>query len=179
MVQSTAELQENAYSDQEAITLAGIIVSKTIRLNKKNEKFAIVKIEDLRGTLEFPIYAKLYEQCKEILGDEPLFIRGRVNYRDEEVGFFSDELQLLSDFRKENAKSITIEIDHREVSEEQLRFVRGTFMKYPGNHPIHIHIRTPEGSFIRIRLAEKVGFEPALMQELEDLLKFQAFIFTY
>merc|ERR1712096_206272 len=70
---STAQLQEGSYQDQESLSLAGIVVSKTVRLNRSSEKFAILVIEDLRGTLELAVFARVFSQTAELLvKDEPL-----------------------------------------------------------------------------------------------------------
>ncbi|MGK5092081.1 DNA polymerase III subunit alpha [Deltaproteobacteria bacterium TL4] len=180
-VQSTADLSdsENSYKDGDSITLVGIIVSKTIRLNKQSEKFAIVKLEDLRGTIEFPIYNKLYETVAPILGDEPLWIKGRINYRDDEIGIIPDEIQLLSQYRAEKGRSMVIEIEHQELSEAQLSFIRGSLLKYPGSYPVHFKVYTSEAVTVSLELAEKISFTPALMDELAEQLKGQRLMFKY
>ena len=69
---TTMQLQEGDLKEQEVVSLAGIVVSKTVRLSRSSEKFAIILLEDLRGSLEFPIFARVYAQTADLLEkDEP------------------------------------------------------------------------------------------------------------
>ena len=102
--------------------MVGIVVNNTVRLNQSNEKFAIVTLEDTRGTIEFPVFASVYEKVGELLeSDDPLLISGRVNYRDEEVGMFVDNVHRLSELRETEAKSMLIKIGAESLNQESVR----------------------------------------------------------
>ena len=77
---TTAKMKEGLHAEKDKVSLVGIVVNNTVRLNQSNEKFAIVTLEDTRGTIEFPVFASVYEKVGELLeSDDPLLISGRVN----------------------------------------------------------------------------------------------------
>ncbi|MBF0350496.1 MAG: DNA polymerase III subunit alpha [SAR324 cluster bacterium] len=181
LTRTTQDLREKEVKEGEQIALAGVVVSKTIRLNKQLQKFAIVKIEDLKGSLEFPVYYQLFENSGQLLdSDEPLLITGRVVYRGEdEVSIMSESLQLLSDYRLEKAKSMTIETGRTLIPEQNLKYVRGEFMKFPGTHPIYFKFRSPDDVDVTIQIQEKVNYTPMLVERLAEMLKDQNIYFRY
>ncbi|MEC8254703.1 MAG: DNA polymerase III subunit alpha, partial [SAR324 cluster bacterium] len=84
---SSADILTGIHKEGDNVSIAGIVVEKTIRLTKNSEKFAIVRLEDLRGILELPIYSRIYNDYGHLLEmDEPLLVSGRISFRDDEFG---------------------------------------------------------------------------------------------
>lgn len=176
---TTAELLDGTFSDEHA-SLVGIVVDKTVRLNKDSEKFAIVRVEDLRGTLEFPVYARTYSDCAELLeSDEPLLIHGRVVQRDDEVTLIPDRIQRLSDVRMNEAERLTLELYPDSLSDEQLRLLRNILKKYPGEKPLDFLVHAEDGVEVTVSVEENLRFAPALTLELEELLPSRQIWFRY
>ena len=74
---SSADILTGTHKEGDNVSIAGIVVEKTIRLTKNSEKFAIVRLEDLRGILELPIYSRIYNDYGHLLEmDEPLLVSG-------------------------------------------------------------------------------------------------------
>ena len=94
---TTSKLKDGAHPEKEKVSLIGNVVNNIIRLNQKNEKYAIVTLEDMRGTIEFPVFASVYEKTSDLLeGDEPLLITGRVNHREDDISLYADNIRTLS-----------------------------------------------------------------------------------
>jgi DNA polymerase-3 subunit alpha len=177
---TTADLIDGKHKEGEPVALAAIVVEKTIRLTKTAEKFAIIRIEDLRGTLELPIYTRAYQEFGELLDkDQPLLIEGRVQLRDEDFGLIADKLTLLSQVRAERARLMTIGIQRDRLSQEQLHYLRGIFQKHPGERPVRFRVLTPGDAELVIETPTQVQFSPMMMEELEELLHAQSVEFGY
>lgn len=173
------QLKEGKKTEGNAVTLAGMIVSKMIKLNKKSERFAIIKVEDLSDTIEFALYAKVYAESQELLEkNEPIFIKGRVYMREEEVSFTPDSVQLCSQYRQELAKMLVIRVQ-QPLPPDQVRRLKGAFSKSPGNCQIRVHISTPENTSVLIQLQEKICPDLNLINEIEEILKHQTLEFRY
>ena len=180
LAKTTADLVGGVFSNGDEISLAGIIVGKTIRLNKNSEKFAIICLEDLRGTLEMAIYTHPYAKYGELLEqEEPLLVHGKVVQREEDYSLLVDEIHLLSQVREEQAQAILIAIDEHPLTPEQLKYVRGIFQKYPGERKIEFHIKALEQTTVKICPQEQVMFTSNMVQELEEALQQQLFSFQY
>ena len=99
MATSSADILTGIHKEGDNVSIAGIVVEKTIRLTKNSEKFAIVRLEDLRGILELPIYSRIYNDYGHLLEmDEPLLVSGRISFRDDEFGLVADRLGMHEDF---------------------------------------------------------------------------------
>ena len=134
-------MKEGLHAEKDKVSLAGIIVNNTVRLNQSNTKYAITTLEDMWGTLEFPVFASVYEEAGELLErDEPLLITGRVNYRGEEVGLFVDKVHQLSRIRETEAKSMTFNIGSEPLNQDSISLLRNTLQKYSGDKTFTITI---------------------------------------
>ncbi|MBT6727393.1 MAG: DNA polymerase III subunit alpha, partial [Deltaproteobacteria bacterium] len=177
---SSADILTGIHKEGDNVSIAGIVVEKTIRLTKNSEKFAIVRLEDLRGILELPIYSRIYNDYGHLLEmDEPLLVRGRISFRDDEFGLVADRLELLSQVRSEKALSMTICIDQERMPPEQLRHLRGIFQKYQGSQEVHFRVITESDASVMIQTPMQVQLNPRMMDELEELWKEQTALFTY
>lgn len=177
---SSADILTGIHKEGDNVSIAGIVVEKTIRLTKNSEKFAIVRLEDLRGILELPIYSRIYNDYGHLLEmDEPLLVSGRISFRDDEFGLVADRLELLSQVRSEKALSMTICIDQERMPPEQLRHLRGIFQKYQGSQKVHFRVKTESDASVMIQTPMQVQLNPRMMDELEELWKEQAALFTY
>ena len=177
---SSTDILTGIHKEGDNVSIAGIVVEKTIRLTKNSEKFAIVRLEDLRGILELPIYSRIYNDYGHLLEmDEPLLVSGRISFRDDEFGLVADRLELLSQVRSEKALSMTICIDQERMLPEQLRHLRGIFQKYQGSQKVHFRVKTESDASVMIQTPMQVQLNPRMMDELEELWKEQAALFTY
>ena len=177
---TTAKLKEGTHAEKNKVSLIGIVVNNTVRLNQSNEKFAIVTLEDTRGTIEIPVFASVYEKVEELLeSDEPLLISGRLNFRDEEVGMFVDNVRRLSEIREAEAKSMVIKIGTEPLKQEAINLLRSTLQKYSGDRPFSFSVQTPEAASVTITPEEQISITSELIEELEELLPFQTLEFSY
>jgi DNA polymerase-3 subunit alpha len=177
---TTTKMKEGLHAEKDKVSLVGIVVNNTVRLNQSNEKFAIVTLEDTRGTIEFPVFASVYEKVGELLeSDDPLLISGRVNYRDEEVGMFVDNVHRLSELRETEAKSMLIKIGAESLNQESVSLLRKTLQKYSGDKPFAFSVQTPEAVSVTITPEERINITSTLIEELEEILPHQTLEFGY
>ena len=150
------------------------MVNNIIRLNQKNEKYAIVTLEDMRGTIEFPVFASVYEKTSDLLeGDEPLLVTGRVNHREDDISLYADNIRPLSKIREEEASKMLIQFGPEKFKQETMSLLRSILQKYAGNKTFSFSIQTPESATVHITPEERVDFSPELIEELEEILPFQ------
>ena len=160
--------------------MIGTVVNNIIRLNQKNEKYAIVTLEDMRGTIEFPVFANVYEKTADLLErDEPLLITGRVNHREDDVSLYTETIRPLSKIREEEASKMMIQFGPETFKQESMNLLRNILQKYAGNKTFSFSIQTPESATVQITPEERVDFTPELIEELEEVLPFQKLEFSY
>ena len=187
---STHDLEENRFKDGDTVALAGVIIANTVRLSKRNERFAIINLEDQRGSIEIPVYAKLYEEVRDLLDkEEPVLVQGRVNYRDDDGGrqgfsLIAEKIQWLSQIRQETCKGVVIVIRQSDDIPEffithQLQLLLEMLSTFPGKSQINFHLYVADGSEIKIQLQESVALVPKLVDYLIDLFGVKRLAFVY
>ncbi|MBI4082658.1 MAG: hypothetical protein HY423_08620 [Candidatus Lambdaproteobacteria bacterium] len=178
---STHDVREGeAAGEGHEVTLAGVVAALTVRLNQKAEKWAIVRLEDLRGSIEVLLYNRAYAQFGPLLQlDEPLLVRGTVRARGEqELNVVADQVTSLSQVRTEQARRLVLGVEG-PLAEDALRKLNGVLAKAPGECRVAFDVRTANGW--RVEIDSGLSFRPdePAMEELEDVLRQVPFRFEY
>lgn len=87
--------------DKEEKIIAGIIISKKVVFTKKgNKPMAIITIEDLLGEIEVVIYNREYLRYSSMIYENnKVFIKGRVNYRENSINLTLSSIVSFSDIK--------------------------------------------------------------------------------
>ena len=176
---STANLTLEEVKGGEEVTLAGVVASLTVRMSKNDEKMAILRVEDLRGSIEVVVFPRTYAEVSELLKeDEPLLIQGKVNVREEEVNLHAERVMSLGQYRTECAQGLMIALG-AEVAAPELTRLMGVLSKAPGNCQVRLKVQTGHGD--EVVLDSGIGIRPdsALMMELEEVLRAGSLQFEY
>ncbi|MDH4120157.1 MAG: DNA polymerase III subunit alpha [Deltaproteobacteria bacterium] len=185
---TTVAVREGDLPDGAEVLVAGVVAQPpTVRLNKSSEKFAIVRLEDQRGSIEVPVFSRLYAEAAPLLvADQPLLIKGRVNRRDEEVSVQANEVRSLSLFRQQEARKMVIPLERLGTegnsgseSEERLRRLLGFLSQWPGSCEVFFDVAAANGARVLVRSGAAVSPTEALVEELETLLGGTTPRFTY
>ena len=73
------------FSDGQTVVLSGIIRSANIKINKKGEKFAFLKIEDRTDEIEILVFARLYAEVFPLLtNDAVIALQGKISVGEDE-----------------------------------------------------------------------------------------------
>ncbi len=81
----TSADEDGEYSDRDRVILAGIITSVTYKTTKKDERMAILTVEDRFSEIECVVFPKAYNKCySEIRVDGAVVIYGNLSLRDDE-----------------------------------------------------------------------------------------------
>jgi len=79
----TTQVLENE-RDNSPVCVVGAISSRKMRLNKKNERFATLVLEDLYGVIDVMVWNNIYEKCSEFIqADQIVIVQGRLSYRED------------------------------------------------------------------------------------------------
>ena len=88
-----------AFSDNQTVTVAGVIDSHRTRTTKNNSLMCYVQLEDDSGTLELIVFQKALDLCGSyIVDNQAVLVRGKISVRDEkEAQIMVDSIRPLSD----------------------------------------------------------------------------------
>lgn len=173
------ELREGEYPNEAEVFIAGVVSQMTIRMTRKNDKFAIIRLEDLRGSVEVAVFPRVYAEAMELLKeDEPLLIKGKVRVNEDEVSVSADRVMSLPEYRAEKARELVVELK-KPLSEETWKNLKGALAKHPGECEVRFQITTQEGDKVMVHSGVSICPHRGLSEELDEILADIPFHFEY
>src|SRR3989338_8883944 len=161
------------FKDQEELTIGGII--NTIReiVTKKGDRMAFVGLEDLDGRCEVIVFPEAFKSSAGLIRkDNIIFVRGKMNSRDDTPKVVAEEIIPIEDVEKKLTKVISIDLLTAGLDMETLKKLKDILAQHPGKTPVYINFKDPVGRKTVLHSGEglKVETGPSLFEELEQLL---------
>ncbi|MFC5185687.1 DNA polymerase III subunit alpha [Actinomadura harenae] len=156
------------------VRVAGLIAGLDRKVTKQGKTWAIVKLEDLNGSVEalfFPSAYQLYAHA--IAADLVVSILGRVNERDGGISLHAQEMEVLDVASASGSEPpVVITLGADKITEETVDQLRNIFRAHPGDVPVHLSVRRLGGrktvewdlTFFRVKPS------PALFGDLKSVL---------
>jgi DNA polymerase-3 subunit alpha len=166
---STANLSK--CNDGEEIKIVGMIVKiKQTLTRAKQEKMAILKLEDLEGIVEVLVFPVAFKKIGiYIQPNRVVLVRGRLNTREDIPKIVVNDLFPID----EVYKLITaVNINLLGIRENLFESLKTLLLSAHGNVPIYLQLDTPTKSRIHLVVGEEFFIEPSekLVQDIENLL---------
>lgn len=183
-ISHTSDIKEEGrtFNRNETINLAGVITSNIVRLTKKtNEKWGILTIEDLWGSIEVMVFSKVFAASQSIMNaeyfDNPVLITGYVNKDKELLKVIAKSITPLPEIRAEQSSSVEIHLP-LEAENDELEAIRKILALYPGNCKVGISTRTGNNCQVLIQLQEKIKPSEQFVDELEEIVPLENLFFV-
>jgi len=133
-------------NDQEEVTLGGLVDSLKEILTKKGDRMAFINLQDLSGSCEVIVFPELYQASQGIIQkDAALFVRGKINKRDDMPKVIAEEIILLDDVQKKFTKSVSIDLMTTGLQPDILKDIKQVLTKYKGQVPVYLRFRDAKG----------------------------------
>jgi DNA polymerase-3 subunit alpha len=166
---STSNLRE--HKDQDMIKIVGLIVKiKHTVTRAKQEKMAILKLEDLDGAVEILVFPRAFAKISSyIQANTIVHIRGVLDLKEETPKIIAEDLFPFEEIYK-LITAININLSGiRENIFESLKTLLGA---HRGNVPVYLRLNTPAKSRVQLIVGEGLYVEPSeqLIQDLDELL---------
>jgi DNA polymerase-3 subunit alpha len=166
---STTNLTQ--YEDGREIKLVGLIAKiKQTLTRAKQEKMAILKLEDLEGTVEVLVFPAAFQKvAKYIQPNTVVLVRGRLNLREEIPKIVANDLFPMDEIYK-LISSVSINLSG--MRENLFETLKELLTQHPGKVPIYLHLDTPAKSRIHLVVGEGLYVLPSekLIEDIESLL---------
>jgi len=166
---STSSLHE--HKDQDTIKIVGLIAKiKQTTTRAKQEKMAILKLEDLSGAVEAIIFPRVYQKISSYMQlNTIVHIRGILNLREDTPKIIVEDLFPF----EEIYKLITaMNINLSGIRENIFETLKTLLSDYRGNIPVYLRLDTPAKSRVQLVVGEGLYVNPTekLITELDELL---------
>lgn len=163
--------KEIALTDNQEVTIGGIIADKSIKYTRSNKAMAFIKIEDLCGSLDVILFTDVYEKYNDILiKDAIVCIKGRASVPEDGNAklIASKVLDYDSLIKKNNKTMLWLKLS-LNMPANILDLISAILSKYKGNTEIIIYsekdkkkFKAPQSLFVTI--------SDELIKELKNLL---------
>lgn len=159
--------------DGETVTIAGLISSVTHRVARASgNPYANVIIEDFEGQITVMFMGKTYrEYSEQLINDEVVVIRGRVNSRDDGFAVSAFSMDPISTAAVGNKVSGPLNLQILEIDANRaiLEELDAILKRHPGLEEVHLTLlaNNKQRSF---KLQPTVEITDALIGEIKGLL---------
>ena len=166
---STANLHE--HKDQDMIKMVGLIVKiKHTVTRAKQEKMAILKLEDLDGAVEVLVFPRAFAKISSYIHPNTIVhIRGILDLKEETPKIIVEDLFPF----EEIYKLITaMNINLSGVRENIFESLKTLLGEHRGNIPVYLRLDTPAKSRVQLIVGEGLYVNPSdkLISDLDELL---------
>jgi DNA polymerase-3 subunit alpha len=166
---STANLSQ--CNDGQEIKIVGLIAKiKHTTTRAKQEKMAILKLEDLEGIVEVLVFPVSFQKVSRyIQPNTVVLVRGRLNLREDTPKIIANDLFPIDEIYK---LITAVNINLSGIRENLFESLKELLLSSSGKIPIYLHLDTPTKSRIQLVVGEGLYVEPSekLIQDIENLL---------
>jgi DNA polymerase-3 subunit alpha len=168
---STSTSTLSQHKDQDEVKLVGLISKiKHTTTRAKQEKMAILKLEDLEGIVEVLVFPRTFGKVSRyIQPNTVVLIRGNLNLKEDTPKIIVNDLFPFDEIHK----LITgMNINLSGVRENIFESLKGLLVSSRGQIPVFLRLDTPTKSRIQLVVGEGLYVLPSekLIQDIEDLI---------
>ncbi|MBN2831578.1 MAG: DNA polymerase III subunit alpha [Candidatus Omnitrophica bacterium] len=166
---SIIDLKE--HNDEDEVKIVGLIskIKNTITRSKQ-EKMAILKLEDLEGSIELLVFPRAYQKvARYIQPNTVVLVRGNLNLKEDTPKILVNDLFPFD----ETYKLISgMSINLSGLRENVFETLKEIFAASRGDIPVYLNLDTPARSRVQLVVGENFYISPSekLITDIEGLL---------
>jgi len=168
---ATTDLRSRGDGDE--VLLGGIISkAKFTTTRRTNEKMAIVTLEDLQGVVEVLVFPATFSKAAPLVKQDAIvFVKGRVNMREEEPKLVANEIVALDSVRMKYTKSVIVELVTAGLETATLEKLKKVLSRYPGRVPVYLKFLKTDGKGTVVSIGNTLSVEPheGLVRDIEKI----------
>ncbi len=139
-----------------------MVASVSIRLDKKERKYARILLEGLEGSVNVMVFNSVYEQYKEFIEEDAVvFVEGRVDLKFGEGSIQAEKITPLDGAITRKISKMHLKIPTNTFENLQLNELNEMFQSFEGDCEIIFHIFDKDSNAKTVRL-KKVKIEKFL-----------------
>ena len=146
--------------------------AKITTTRRTGEKMAIVKLEDLTGTVETLVFPRTYQKFANLVRvDSMVFITGKINLREDEPKLIAEEIIPLEEVKSKFTKAVLIRLKTPGLEKPLLDNLKNILSRHRGKVPVFLSFQEPDGRKINVSAGRDcaVKMDDILLDEIENL----------
>jgi DNA polymerase-3 subunit alpha len=140
---------------------------------KKQERMAIISIEDLNGSVEALVFPRAFEQCGHLLTqDSILFFRGRVDRKEDSPKLIISNIFTPETIANSMTQSVTLSLSQSMSNDESFTAIQQVLGKHAGQTPVYLNMHHEDGSESDMLIDRSLYIAPTqnFIDSIEQLL---------
>src|SRR5205814_5209278 len=126
------------------------------------QKWAIITVEDLEGSIEGMVFAELYanlaaRNSNPLEADSICFVKGKVDRKRETPCIVVNEILPIADSLPKLTTNVAIHLDPLRHGGETLREIKTLLSRHKGNLPVFAQLSTAQGPRVTFKLPKELG----------------------
>jgi len=170
------ESSEKKTKSSTTVMIGGQVVDVRTTHDKKMQKMAFVKIEDLNQTYDVTVFASLYVLYEPILKvDNMILVQGRVDDPDEAITkVLAERFLLLEKAPEDLTESVMFSVDPSDLSDEKLHRLKLALKSSPGKSRVYFELRlNGHGNHQLISNSFKINMTMRTLEELDRIIGYE------
>ncbi len=159
------------HKDEDEIKIVGLISKiKNTTTRAKQEKMAILKLEDLEGSVELLVFPRSYQRvARYIQPNTVVLVKGTLNLKEDTPKVLVNDLFPFDEIYK-LISAMTINLSG--LRDNVFSTLKNMLASYKGNIPIYLNLDTPSKSRVQLIVGENFYVMPSekLIYDIEELL---------
>ena len=148
--------------DGTLVTIGGMIAAVRVKNDKKERRYAQVVLEDIEGTLRVMVFAKQYEDFKELLiPDSIVFISGKLDRSRDEPTLICNEIIPEREALGRLTNKAIITLHAHELNEENMQRLREIVRGNNGGVPLVFSVNTLSHHQVTVRAGRGFSVQPS------------------
>ncbi|MCM8789437.1 MAG: DNA polymerase III subunit alpha [Candidatus Omnitrophica bacterium] len=168
---STSTSTLHTHKDEDEIKFVGLIAKiKNTITRAKQEKMAILKLEDLSGAVEALVFPRAFQKVRRyIQPNTVVLVHGSLNLKEDQPKILVNDLFPFDEIYK---LITSISINLSGVKENIFESLKNLLATSRGNVPVYLTLDTPAKSRVQVIVGEGlyVAASERLIEDIENLL---------
>ncbi len=128
-------------SDGEEVSLGGIISGAKQKVTRKGERMALFNLEDLEGLVSAIAFSGTVEKFSSLIkSDSLVFVKGRVDLREERPKLIVSEIIPLPEVEERLARAVHIKLIIKGMEKPALADLKDILLAHPGDCSLYLHL---------------------------------------
>ncbi|WP_300765763.1 DNA polymerase III subunit alpha [uncultured Bifidobacterium sp.] len=160
-----------AMSDNQQVTIAGLVTGVDRRVSRKGNPWAIVTVEDMESSIQCMFFGKTYQAAsQQLVVDQIVQIRGQIELRDETVSMRAVEMKVPS-LESADEKPIVLALPRPALDRIRMGQLRDVLHGHPGYCEVRLVVGDGHGNATMLVLGDafRVRRDTSLFAEIKTL----------
>ena len=181
----TSPIKHIRPAKERIVLIAGLLVSQRVLKTRKGHRMAVVTLEDVSGRMDVTLFPEIYEQVRELLESDGIFIATGEAQHDDFTGLtrlLAKDIMTLTEARGRFARSLRLRFTEQQTEASTLdQVVAALTPQLQGSLPVFLEYLESDGSTLLLRCGQqwRIELTDELLIELEQLLGKNSVALTY